>query len=107
LKQSVLTGCELNLEVCFYEPTDLGCSPHPFNYRYTKKWDTEWQAEHGGNIPSERHYENVGDIATTNDWYYNDNRIGHQRFYADTPDWIVKIAVRRCWISERGDQSRQ
>ncbi len=72
-----------------------------------KKWDTEWQAEHGGNIPSERHYENVGDIATTNDWYYNDNRIGHQRFYADTPDWIVKIAVRRCWISERGDQSRQ
>ena len=33
-----------------------------------RKWDAEWQAQHGGNIPSERHYENVGDIASTNDW---------------------------------------
>lgn len=59
-----------------------------------KAWDAEWRAEHGGNIPPDRHYENVGDI-------------GHERLYVNTPDWIVEIAVRRCWISECGEKVRQ
>ena len=72
-----------------------------------KAWDTEWRAEHGGNIPSDLHYETVGDIATTNDWYYHDSNIGYLRFYANTPDWIVEIAINRCWISDRGEKVRQ
>jgi len=72
-----------------------------------RKWDMEWQAEQGGNIPSERHYENVGDIASTNDWYYHDTGLGHLLFYADSPDWNVDGAVKRCWISERGERKRQ
>ena len=72
-----------------------------------RKWDMEWQAEHGGSITSECHYEIVGDIASTNDWYYHDTVLGHLRFYADTPGWIVDVAVKRCWISERGEKVRQ
>lgn len=72
-----------------------------------KTGDAEWRAEHGGNIPSDRHYENVGDIATINDWYYHDENVGYVRLYTNTPVWIVEIAINRCWISERGERVRQ
>lgn len=67
-----------------------------------RKWDRAWKQEHGGNLPSEQHYENVGDIASTNNWMYHQFK-GYCVFYANTPDWIVGIAIRRCWISERGE----
>ena len=67
-----------------------------------RKWDRAWKQEHGGNLPSEQHYENVGDIASTNNWMYHHFK-GYCVFYANTPDWIVGIAIRRCWISERGE----
>lgn len=72
-----------------------------------KAWDAEWRAEHGGDIPPDRHYENVGNIATVNDWYYHDENIGYERLFVNTPDWIVEIAINRCWISERGERVRQ
>lgn len=69
-----------------------------------RKWDIAWQRECGGHLPSEKHYEDVGDIATVNNWMYHDK--GYRVFYANTPDWIVDIAVRRCWSSERGELIR-
>ena len=36
-----------------------------------RKWDRAWKQEHGGNLPPEQHYENVGDIASTNNWMYH------------------------------------
>jgi hypothetical protein len=68
-----------------------------------RKQDRDWKQEHGGNLPFEQHYENVGDIASTNSWMYHDPQKGHYVFYANTPDWIVDIAVRQFWISERGE----
>jgi hypothetical protein len=68
-----------------------------------RKWDISWQREHGGILPSEQHYENVGDIATFNSWIYHDPEIGFHRLYANTPDWIVDIAARRYWVSDRGE----
>jgi hypothetical protein len=68
-----------------------------------KRQDQEWNQEHGGKLPPEQHYENVGDIAATNNWLYHDPGIGYHRFYANTPDWIVEIAVRKGWISDRGE----
>ncbi len=67
-----------------------------------RKWDRAWKQEHGGNLPSEQHYENVGDIASTNNWMYHHFK-GYCVFYANTPDWILGIAIGRCWISERGE----
>ena len=68
-----------------------------------RKWDIEWKREHGGNLPREEiHSENIGDIASVNNWMYHHPK-GYSVFYANTPDWIVDIAVRRCWISERGE----
>ena len=67
-----------------------------------RKWDRAWKQEHGGNLPSEQHYENVGDIASTNNWMYHHFK-GYCVFYANTPNWILGIAIGRCWISERGE----
>ena len=109
-------GCEINLEACFInqQTMDIPCvrsiitlpEDRIAHIEQCRKWDAEWQADHGGDIPSKHHYENVGDITSTNDWYYHENNVGHLRFYADTPDWIVEIAVDHCWISERGEKMR-
>jgi hypothetical protein len=60
-----------------------------------------------GEVPSPRHYENLGDLASCNDWWFHDPRIGFLRFYADTPDWIVTIAKSRQWISEKGGMNEK
>ena len=78
---------------------------HTDRLRHMEKcrtWDRAWNQEHGGNLPSEQHYENVGDIASTNNWMYHHFK-GYCVFYANTPDWILGIAIGRCWISERGE----
>lgn len=68
-----------------------------------RKQDRDHQARHGDHIPSERHYETVGDIAAVNDWRYHASAIGHECFYINTPDWIVDIAIRQKWICTRGE----
>jgi hypothetical protein len=68
-----------------------------------RNWDIEWMQEHGGSLPSEQHYENVGDIATVQDWCYQDPTTRFLSFYANTPDWITGIAARRCWSDMRGE----
>ena len=52
------------------------------------------------------YYERLGDQASVNDWYYHDSTIGFHRLYANTPDWIVALARKMCWIHEKGKRVR-
>jgi hypothetical protein len=55
-----------------------------------------------GLVTTEGYYERLGDQASVNCWYYHDSTIGFHRLYANTPDWIVALARKMCWISNKG-----
>ena len=53
------------------------------------------------------YYSRMGDQASVNNWYYYDPQSGHNRLYANTPDWIVELACKMRWIYEKGKQVRK
>ena len=55
-----------------------------------------------GLVAVEGYYERLGDQASVNCWYYHDSTIGFHRLYANTPDWIVALARKMRWISDKG-----
>ena len=57
--------------------------------------------EQGMILPVE-YYARLGDQASVNAWYYHDPASGHNRLYANTPDWIVELARKMRWISDKG-----
>ena len=63
--------------------------------------DAANHAKHGGcnGVGSDDHYEKIGDIATHNTNIYHNSVTGHHSFYADTPLWIVAMAVQNQWAS--------
>jgi hypothetical protein len=58
-----------------------------------------------GLVPTPGYYEKLGDHASVNSWYYHDSSIGFNRLYANTPEWIVDLARKMRWISDRGEQA--
>ena len=55
-----------------------------------------------GLVIAQGYYERLGNQASVNCWYYHDSTIGLHRLYANTPDWIVKLARKMRWISDKG-----
>jgi len=59
-----------------------------------------------GLVPVEGYYERLGDQASVNFWYYHDSTTGFHRLYANSPDWIVALARKMRWISDKGERVR-
>lgn len=59
-----------------------------------------------GLVAIDGYYERLGDQASVNCWYYHDSTIGFHRLYANTPDWIVALARKMSWISDKGERIR-
>ena len=65
----------------------------------TRDIESRW-----GLVKDPGYYEKLGDMASVNTWYYHEPSVGFCRLYADTPEWIVELAEKMCWISDRGER---
>jgi hypothetical protein len=43
--------------------------------------------------------DELGDIASVNCWRAHDPNTGYQRFFSNTPKWVLEIAKKRRWIA--------
>ena len=108
-------GCENYLEVCFMKQqiaydragqpyTRLIIETHEERLAHIEACKARDLNSRWGLVESEEYYERVGDHASVNSWYYHDHSIGFHRLFANTPDWVLKTAIRLGWISECGER---
>lgn len=67
----------------------------------------QWKEHRDRHFPvssgwSQEDRDKAADLAAANSNYMHNPATGHHEFAVDTPAWIVGVAQRRNWISNKG-----